>query len=589
MKAFLGSLSSLVNNASGRGLVIEEFQRPYAWGEVQIEALFKDQFEPLLSGQAKLDNPFLGAIVLLPQPGGRTSVVDGQQRLLTLGLIIGYCSKVLAAKRVEVPDYARRFLTDYRNSSWIQTEQHVNRDSLGAAMRSDLSLNATYSEFSASSSRLAGSDGGKPSKRAFVEQDLVPRAFGLIRSQIDDFVDSFESSSGSSGKGGSGAILSLLDHLINKLQVVVVELVSHEQSLAVFEALNAAGQPLSLDQLVKCLVLKLFEKHDVTIAKYLHEAWSSNVVRGNISFTRKLKTPRAREQFLIIYCNAFIDAASKRSAYRVLKRHFEELAKRKDPAAECRRLIDDMQDYWCFLADCDFELFRFGGEVMIPTIFASRKALVKLGYSGPRLDDALNEIVFLIESGFARAHFLKTPKSLLSSAAYRVNPRLIRARDIGEIRSLISEFFHRLRVGGLGSDELVSKAIAGHTFKGSSKVALLMLRRINVGLRTRYSSKAQANLPTGAKYNLQVAKAYNKNISDKELVSLGYKMRGGADRVIYQQLSQSIGNYLFLIQGQMTGKIPVNEPWTVSAKIDKKYLDTRRSWIARRAVMVWKI
>ena len=113
-----------------------------------------------------------------------------------------------------------------------------------------------------------------------------------------------------------------------------------------------------------------------------------------------------------------------------------------------------------------------------------------------------------------------------------------------------------------------------------------MLRRINVGLRTRYSAKAQADLPTGAKYNLQVAKAYNKNISDKELISLGYKTRGGADRVLYQQLSQNIGNYLFLIQGQMTGKIPVNEPWTVSAKIDKKYLDARRSWIARRAVMV---
>jgi hypothetical protein len=589
MKAHLASLGSLVGSKVGTELLIEEFQRPYAWGEVQIEALFKDQFEPLVSGQGKLDNPFLGAIVLLPQSKGRTSVVDGQQRLLTLGLIVGYCSKVLVANRTAVPGYARQFLADFRDSNWIQTEQHVNRDSLQAAMSSNLSLKSTYAEFSTSLSRLAGNDEKVISKRSLVEQDLVPRAFGLIRSQIEDFVDSFESSVGSTGKGNSKAILCLLDHLINNLQMVVVELVSHEQSLAVFEALNAAGQPLSLDQLVKCLVLKLFEKHDATTAKYVHDAWSSGIARGNISFTRKLKTPRAREQFLIIYCNAFIDAASKRSAYRVLKRHFEELAKRKDPVAECRRLIDDMQDYWCFLADCDFELFRFGGEVMIPTIFASRKALVKLGYSGPRLDYALNEIVFLLESGLARAHFLKTPKSLLSSAAYRVNPRLIRARDIGEIRSLISEFFHRLRVGGLGSDELVSKAIAGHTFKGSSKVALLMLRRINVGLRTRYSSKAQADLPTGAKYNLQVAKAYNKNISDKELVSLGYKTRGGADRVIYQQLSQSIGNYLFLIQGQMTGKIPVNEPWTVSAKIDRKYLDARRSWIARRAVMVWKI
>jgi len=588
MKASLSSLSSLVASSVGDELLVEEFQRPYAWGEVQIEALFKDQFEPLLSGHSKLDNPFLGAIVLLPQKGGRTSVVDGQQRLLTLGLIIGYCSKVLASRRVAVPNCARHFLTNFRNSNWIHTEQYVNQDSLGAAMRSDLSLNETYSEFSASSKRLAASDGNKPSKRASVDQDLVPRAFGLIRSRIEDFVDSFESSSRSSGKGGSDAILSLLNHLTNKLQMVVVELVSHEQSLAVFEALNAAGQPLSLDQLVKCLVLKLFEKYDATIAKYLNQAWASKVVRGNISFTRKLKKTREREQFLVIYCNAFIDAASKRSAYRVLKRHFEALTKSKDPASECRRLIDDMQDYWCFLADCDFELFRFGGEVMIPTIFASRKALVKLGYSGARLEHALNEVVFLIESGFARAHFLKTSKSLLSSASFRLNPRILRARDLGEIKALISVFYHKLG-GNLGSDASFAEAVAEHTFKGSSKVASLMLRRINVGLRTRFSSKSQTSLPVGAKYSLQIAKAYNNTISDKELVALGFKAGKGADRNGYQLLSQSIGNYLLLVQGQIPGKIAVNKPWTRSSKITKKFLEARRSWIARRAVMVWKI
>jgi len=578
-----------VGSKVGTKLLIEEFQRPYSWGEIQIDSLFKDQFEPLLSGKGKHDNPFLGAIVLLPQGKSGTSVVDGQQRLLTLSLVIGYCAKTLASNRIPLPAYVRSFLSDYRKSKWIHTEQHVNQDSLDAALDSGLNVDKTFSAFAASCSSIAGVQDKKPSRRLKSEQDLIPKAFGLIKSQVDDFCDSYESTFGNAGKGHFKAIIALLDHLINHLQMVVVELVSHEQSLAVFEALNAAGQPLSLDQLIKCLVLKLFQKHDSTIPAYVHAAWSAKVSKGNDSFTFKLKTPRAREQFLIVYSNAFIDAASKRSAYRVLKRHFEGLAKKKDPAKECRRLIDDMRDYWCFLANCDFELFRFGGEVMIPTIFASRKALMKFGYAGVRLDAALNEIVFLIESGFARAHFLKTPKSLLSSAAYRLNPRLLRACDIGEMRGLISDFFHKLRVGGMGSDELVAKAISGHAFKGSSKVALLMLRRINVGLRTRFSSKAQAVLPVGAKYNVQLAKAYNKNISDKALISLGYGTRNGADRAAYQQLSQSIGNCLFFIQGQMTGKIPVNDPWTNSAKINKKYLESRRSWIARRAVMVWKV
>ena len=226
---------------------------------------------------------------------------------------------------------------------------------------------------------------------------------------------------------------------------------------------------------------------------------------------------------------------------------------------------------------------------MIPTIFAVRKRLIVLGYSGLALDEMLNEIVFLIESGFARSHFLKVPKSLLASSAYRLNPKLLKSSDIDEVRTLISDFFRKLHVGGVGSDDIVSKAIADHTFRGSSKVALLLLRRINVGLRTRFSSKAQANLSEGAKYHLQVAKAYNKNISDKELVSLGYKVGGVADRVLYQQLSQGVGNYLFLIQGQMTAKIPVNTPWTAAVRVDRRYLESRRAWLARRAAMVWKI
>jgi len=589
MKASLSSLSSLVGSRVGEELLIEEFQRPYAWGETQIEALFKDQFEPILSGKDKHDNPFLGAIVLLPQAKGRTSVVDGQQRLLTLSLVISYCAKTLVSHRIILPGYTKRFLSDFRNSKWIHTEQHVNQDSLEAALNSGLNIDKTFSAFEASSSRIAEAAGVKPSKRIKSELDLIPKAFVLIKSQVDDFCDSYESSIGNAGKGNANAIIALLDHLINRLQMVVVELASHEQSLAVFEALNAAGQPLSLDQLVKCLILKLFEKHDPSLATYLHQAWSGKVAKGNDSFTFKLKTPRAREQFLIIFCNAFIDAASKRSAYRVLKRHFEDLVKRPRPDVECRSLIDEMREYWCFLAECDFELFRFGGEVMIPTIFAVRKRLIGLGYVGAGLDDMLNELVFLIESGFARAHFVKVPKSLLASSAYRMNPRLLKASDAGEMRGLISDFFRKLRVGGVGSDELVAKAVAEHTFRGSNKVALLMLRRINVGLRTRFSSKAQANLPEGAKYHLQVAKAYNKNVSDKELVSLGYKNGGEADRVLYQQLTQSVGNYLFLIQGQMTAKIPVNTPWTTAVRVDRRYLESRRTWLARRAAMVWKI
>jgi len=588
VKAYLTTLGSLISSNHGSELLIEEFQRPYSWGAPQIETLFKDQFEPLISGKAQQDNPFVGAIVLLPQRNGRTSIVDGQQRLVTLGLIIGFCSKILVKDRKPVPSYARRFLKEFRQVPWIKTEQHVNEESLDISFCSNISDIITFQKFKQISTAKFSADTNKSSKKVPPQQDLIPRAFNEIENQIQQFIAAYVISPNNK-KDKCAAIVALLDYLINNLQMVVVELVSHEQSLAVFEALNAAGQPLSLDQLIKCLILKLFQKYDKTIPSFVHTAWSARASKGNDSFTFKIKTPRNREQFLIIYCNAFIDTASKRSAYRVLKMHLEELLKEPRPADECMRFIDEMRDFWCFYADADFELYRFGGEIMIPSIFASRKGLMKLGYSGSKLDDALEKLVFRIESGFARAHFLKIPKALLASASFRLNPKLLRARTLDEMMSLISDFYSKLRNGIVKSDEAVIKAISEYTFKGNSKVALLILRRINIGLRSRFSSNAQVGLPVGVKYSMQTAKVYNKNIADKDLLTLGYGSAGNADRVTYQKFSQSIGNHLLLIQGQTTGKILVNKPWSVTTKTTKKFLESRGKKISQHAVKVWKI
>ena len=89
MKASLRSLFSLVSSPAGSSLLVEEFQRPYAWGDIQIEALFKDQFEPfsrchsaVASGQRQnicrrwsAATSYLGSYhrLLLKSPGSQAS------------------------------------------------------------------------------------------------------------------------------------------------------------------------------------------------------------------------------------------------------------------------------------------------------------------------------------------------------------------------------------------------------------------------------------------------------------------------------------------------------------------------------------
>lgn len=69
----------------GKSFVIPAFQRGYAWGPEQVQALLDDIFSPRYSD---LGNYFLGAVVLEQESPNRFRVVDGQQRLVTASLLL---------------------------------------------------------------------------------------------------------------------------------------------------------------------------------------------------------------------------------------------------------------------------------------------------------------------------------------------------------------------------------------------------------------------------------------------------------------------------------------------------------------------
>jgi uncharacterized protein with ParB-like and HNH nuclease domain len=82
-------LKSRVTTIAGIGtefdsLHVESYQRPYSWGEAQIERLFVDHFMPLVDGTdlAFRGDPFVGTVVLLPKSGRdkAAEIIDGQQR-----------------------------------------------------------------------------------------------------------------------------------------------------------------------------------------------------------------------------------------------------------------------------------------------------------------------------------------------------------------------------------------------------------------------------------------------------------------------------------------------------------------------------
>lgn len=71
--------------APGKSYEVPMFQRGYSWTREEVEQLLDDLQNALKSGEGDY---FLGALVLRPQLGGGTVIIDGQQRLATLTILL---------------------------------------------------------------------------------------------------------------------------------------------------------------------------------------------------------------------------------------------------------------------------------------------------------------------------------------------------------------------------------------------------------------------------------------------------------------------------------------------------------------------
>ena len=577
MRAYPAKLTSIIHSAQTRSLVVERYQRSYSWSEKQISTLFKDQFSPIVSkdNSQEIDNPFIGAVVVLPVKNGRSEIVDGQQRLTTLTMIIGLVSKLLINNDQKLPLFAKKFLLNSATRSneklWIKVKQE-NIDLYSMVMSPEVSIlqiqNLVFKNLG---------------------QERMPEAINVILDELADFVVEFQGYNKSATK--SDAYFSILSHIIKNLEIVVVEVASHSQALAVFEALNAAGEPLSLDQLVKSLLLRVFEKYDV--AGYIDDAWGPDPksTRDAQSLYSKLKTTSSREDFLLYYCEAFINCpVTKQTAYRNYKYYIELIQKKsKSPQDSCLNLLKDLEDFWSFYADTDFELYNFGAKILIPIIFAARKGLINAGYRDQKLDEAIRQIVFSIERGFARGWLIEVPKSKYSKGKSYLIKKLLNLKSIRSAEEAIDSYFAGV-ISLTKSDSLMIEKICMRQFKvtKTKKPLILMLRRVNQLIRYGSGIKPQLNLPNyGVNPNLDYAHAFSKNITDRELISLGFKNRNQVDRNNYEKLSHSIGNLILKIGTNLPGKIPVNSPWVKSTKVTKSFLDKRALKLTRLALRVW--
>ena len=217
---------------------VPEFQRRYVWQqEEQWEPLWEDVTDlaqSLAEGGAS-EAHFMGAVVLEPvrfRAGmiDRRVIVDGQQRLITLQLLIDAVQEVLAeqghqgqaARLSTLVENPPAFHFGEPNNAFKVWPAVVDRAAFRHAMRNDLSAAA----HAASS---------------------IVQAHDYFKVQVGEWLSGFDDRA----KGAT----ALEEALQTKLEVVVIDLGGSDDAHVIFETLNARGTPLLQSDMIKNRVL----------------------------------------------------------------------------------------------------------------------------------------------------------------------------------------------------------------------------------------------------------------------------------------------------------------------------------------------
>ena len=260
MKVKLKTLDALFNQPIR--YVVPDYQRKYVWTqEAQWEPLWGDVqglAEQLLARRETTgDEPeqvrphFMGSIVLVPQPDASSqlptlAIVDGQQRLLTLQLMLDAAQQECDERQSEIGrrlealvlnPIADRLDRDDEFKMWPADDN--DRTAFRQAMRNEL-----------------------PTDK--YEKERIVEAHSWFADRVGTWL-------GERSQTQEQRALALHSALTEHMQVSAIELDEHDDEQVIFETLNSRGTPLGTFELAKNFLLREARLQNVDLERLQRE------------------------------------------------------------------------------------------------------------------------------------------------------------------------------------------------------------------------------------------------------------------------------------------------------------------------------
>ena len=300
---------------------IPRFQREYVWNqEAQWDPLWED-----IQGKAeafleigKPEERFLGAIVLQqkPVPAGimeQRNVVDGQQRLITLQILLNAMEEVF-----DEFDYDE---ASSRLSDLIKNEKkHWGND-----RNKQLKIKPTLNDTNTFRDVIL-----KTNDVEYEEEPLIVKASKFFQLQIRQFLKD---------QSDITERVQALEQVVNKsIKLIVIDLKESDDPHIIFETLNARGTPLLQSDLIKNMLLYEVDKagnsqdSDQSIPKILSfqdDWWRKEIRQGRV------KRPRVDVYLFYWMVMRRADEFAPEKLFTRFKRYYEE-------DNDIHNLIEDM-------------------------------------------------------------------------------------------------------------------------------------------------------------------------------------------------------------------------------------------------------
>ena len=225
---------------SKTSFLIPDYQRPYAWGEVECKTLWEDLFTFSFPNDDcdqfnEEDEYFLGPIVTFKNDDKKLEIIDGQQRLTTLMLLLrAFYNKLSHMK----DQNSQAMKQDIEKCLW-------RANNFGAYQKDDLKIASEVATDNDKEEFIAILRDGNADNM----KSRYAKNFKYFEGQIADFLNNYPC-----------YFAYLPARILNNCVLLPIEAESQDAALRIFSTLNDRGKPLSDADIFKAQFYKFYKE-----------------------------------------------------------------------------------------------------------------------------------------------------------------------------------------------------------------------------------------------------------------------------------------------------------------------------------------